>query len=80
MVVADSSDGIRVAQPSLDVLADDPPEAPVPTELELDILVTSLCGCQVLCCLLATGAMGALTPQLPKIGRLVTQLGDKFVE
>jgi len=78
-VVVDSSDGIRAAQPVLGVLADDPSDAPAPTETEHDVLVPSLCGCQVLCRLPTTSAMGALTPQLPKIGRLVTLLGDKFV-
>ena len=70
--VVDSSDGISVTEPSLDVLADDPPEAPAPTETELDVLVTSLFWRQVLCRLPTTSTMGVLTPQLPKIGRLVT--------
>jgi len=78
-VVAECRDGIGVTAPSFDVLADDLPEALAPTVPELDVLVTSLYRGQVLCRLHTTSAMGALTPQLPKIGRLVTQLGNKFI-
>jgi len=78
-VCPDLADGLGMTDSCFDVVADNHPEDSAPTELELDILVPSLLTGQVLYRLPTTSTMGVLASQLPKIGRLLRQLGDKFI-